>query len=530
MPIPTGGAWPPPAPAPAYTRYRDWDAWYVGDPTLLADVYGRLSTAPSQRVRPGQLAGGVVGMLSRWMWGNPPRRDRRDDRIHVPVPADLAAAVAGLLFSEAPALTGSKTAQAAIEGIIDGGLHTVLRHAAEIGAVLGDVYLRPVIDKDIAPKRAIATAVPADAAIPVIRWGELVEVTFWSCLHEDRSTYVRLLEHHDVVRGAGRITYSLHEGTQQELGRAIPLTEHPDAAHLADLVDAEGSQATGLRELDVVRVPNAGPQRAWRKLGPLKYHGRSDLDGNEPLFDRIDRVWTGWMGDIHNARGRITVPSWMLESRGAGQGAEWDADREVYSAINAQPGDQAPTLTVTQFAIRHVEHKATIDALMEAAMRHAGLSSQTLGEEGDISMTATESQNRERQSFVTRGDRINTWAPRLAKYVELHMAVEQKHFAGPEPELPNVAFADSVSESPETVARTTQLLFAAEAISIETRVRRNNPDWDDTQVKEEVEKIRLDFGKSVEDPDTFTGAPPPGGQPDGDDDQADDAGEEEQPA
>lgn len=517
MPMPTGGAWPPPAHQPAYTSYRRWDAWYVGDPTGLVDVYGQESTAPSQRIRPGQLAGGVVGMLSRWMWGNAPRRDQRDTRLHVPAPADLAAASAGLLFSEPPALTAAgKDTQAAIEAIVDGGLNTVLRHGAEIGSVLGDVYLRPVIDRDVAPNRAISTAVPADAAIPVIRWGDLVEVTLWSTLHDDRSVVLRLLEHHDVVKGAGRITYSLHQGTQQDLGRAIPLTEHPDAAYLADLVDAGGAQATGLTQLDVVRIPNAGPQRAWRKLGPLKYHGRSDMDGNEPLFDRIDETWTGWMGDVRNARGRITVPSWMLESRGTGLGANWDADREVYSAITAQPNDQgSPQLTVTQFAIRHVEHKATIDALMEAAMRHAGLSSQTLGEEGDIAMTATESQARERQSFVTRGDRINTWAPKLADYVELHLAVEAIHFNGPAPERPSVAFADSVSESPEAHARTIQLLHAAEAISIETKVRMRSPDLDDIQVGKEVERIRIDFGHAVENPDTFTGSPPPGGQPPG---------------
>jgi len=494
VPIPTGGAWPPPAHQPAYDAYRAWDAWYVGDPAELVKVY---TSQPAARVRPSQYAGGVVGMLSRWLWGTPPRTDQRDSRLHVPVPADLAATSAGLLFAEPPTLTASPEAQGAVDELVERGLHTVLRHAAEIGSVLGDVYLRPVVDPEVSPTRAIVSAVPADAAIPVIRWGTLVEVTFWSVLEESAGTVVRLLEHHDVVRGAGRIVYALHEGTATELGRPIPLTEHEATAYLAELVDETGAQATGLDRLDVVRIPNAGPQRRWRQLPSLKYHGRSDYDGAEPLFDRIDEVWTSWMRDIRLARGRITVPDYMLQDLGPGKGAVWDADREVYSSVNAMPG-QGDGITVTQFAIRWQEHKATVDALMEAAMRHAGLSAQTLGEEGDVAMTATEAQARERQTFLSRGGRITTWAPALAQYIEMHLAVEQLRFGGPDPGRPAVEFGDSVTESPETVARTVQLLAAAEAVSIETRVRMVHPDWTDEQVIAEVARIRGDQPEQVE--------------------------------
>lgn len=506
MPLPTGGAWPPPAHAPAYTAYRDWDAWYVGTPTALTAAYRNRDTGP--RIRASQHAGGLVGLLSRWLWGTPPRADQRDTRLHVPVPADLAATSAGLLFAEPPTLTcASPEAQAAVDELVAQGLHTVLRHAAEIGSVLGDVYLRPVVDPEVSPTRAIVSAVPADAAIPVIRWGQLVEVTFWSVLENSGGTVVRLLEHHDVVNGAGRITYALYEGTDTDLGRVVPLTEHPASAYLASLVDETGAQATGLDRLDVVRVPNAGPNRLWRKDGSLKYLGRSDFDGNEPIFDRIDEVWTSWMRDIRIARGRITVPDYMLQDLGPGKGAVWDADREVYSSVNAMPG-QGDGITVTQFAIRWEEHKKTIDALMEAAMRHAGLSAQTLGEEGDVAVTATEVQARERRTFVSRGDRITVWSPALARYVELHLALERVRFGGPAEERPNVEFGDSVTESPETVARTVQLLAAAEAVSYETRVRMVHPEWDDQQVQAEVARIRAESGSQVEDPDTFTGGLP----------------------
>lgn len=525
MPIPTEGAWPPVEYAPAYTAYRDWDAWYDGTPDKLRAVYqwrdhtGQ-SLPPSQRARAGQYAGGIVGTISRWLWGNPPQAGTRDGRLHVPLAADLARTAADLIFSEPPDITSENAAvQARLEQLEEDGLHTVLLHAAEAASAFGDVYLRPVRDPDIYPDRAFLAAVHADGAIPVIRWGRLLEVTFWSVLVQDRDRVVRLLEHHEVVNGAGRIVHAVHEGTPDKLGRAVPLTEYAASAHLAGLVDADGAEPTGLDRLDVIRIPNTGPQRRWRTTAGLKYLGRSDFDGNEPLFDNIDETWTNWMRDVRLAKGRIIVPEYMLQSQGRGAGATFDADREVWAAVSAMP-DQNATITAQQFAIRWEEHKATAEALFEQALRHAGLSSQTLGEEGDVAATATEVQARERMSFTTRSNRIEgAWKPGLRDAVELLLEYERAWnlARAVDPERPNVEFGDSVSESPETVARTIQFLNAASAISIETSVRMVHPDWDDTQVREEVERIKDDQSAGV-DSEAALGAMA-GNQPPGDEDK-----------
>ncbi|MBG0560717.1 phage portal protein [Actinoplanes aureus] len=513
MPIPTGGAWPPPHLTPAYDAYRDWDAWYAGDPDGLRAVYsGRGPRGqvlpPSQRVRSGQYAGGLLGAVSRFLWGAPPPAGQRDGRLHVPLPADLAATSANLLFSELPKITHEdKAIQERIERLEEDGLTTLLLHAAEAASALGDVYLRPVVDEDVLPGRAFFATVHADGAIPLIRWGRLVEVTFWSTLLVDGDTHVRLLEHHEVVGGAGRIVYAVYEGTSTTLGRPVPLTEHADAAHLADLVDEESAQATELDRLDVVRVPNAGPQRRWRTSGPLKYFGRSDFDGNEQFFDALDETWTDWMRDIRLARGRIIVPAYMLQSHGPGRGASFDMEQEIFTQLEMMPGQQSgPAITANQFAIRWQEHQATADAIEKVAMRHAGLSAQTLGEDGgDVAMTATEAQARERQSFTTRGNRIGTWRPAIAELIELLLAVERARFrTGPEPDRPNVEFGDSVSESPETLARTLQLLEAAQAVSVDTKVRMLHPDWDDPQVREEVERIQ-NAGATATEPELTLG-------------------------
>ena len=526
MPIPTGGNWPPPEYAPAYAAYRDWDAWYEGSAERLRDVYrwrdaSGQSISPSERVRAGQRAGGVIGAVSRWLWGSPPPVGARDGRIHIPLPADLARTAADLIFSEPPALTSESTAvMERLEKLEEDGLHTTLLHAAEVASALGDVYLRPVRDPDIYPDRGFLAAVHADGALPVIRWGKLIEVTFWSTLVAERDKVVRLLEHHEVVNGAGRIVHAVHEGTPDKLGRPVPLTEYAASAHLADLVDADGAEPTGLDRLDVVRVPNTGPQRTWRTQPVLRYLGRSDYQGNEPLFDSIDDTWTSWMRDVRLARARLVVPDYMLESKGRGGGATFDADREVWTAINAMVPEGASLpqqISAHQFTIRHAEHKATADSLVEQALRHAGLSQQTLGgDDGVGAATATEVQARERMSFTTRGNRISgAWRPAIATAVELLLEYERAWglAAAVEPERPGVEFGDSVSEGPETVARTIQLLNAASAISIETAVRMRSPELDDDEVQAEVKRIKDDQGGGL-DPETVmaghAGNQPPG--------------------
>lgn len=491
MPIPTEGEWPPARFIPAYSAYRDWDAWYAGDPERLARVYG--NRRPPGLIRPATYSGGIVGRAARFLWGSPPASGR-DTRIHIPLASDLSATIGHLLFSEPPGIRfdeDSAAAQGRVEELMEDGLTQTLMHAAEAGSALGDVYLRPVLDPEVGP-RAFLAVHHADSAIPVFRWGRLVEVTFWSALEESGARVLRLLEHHDVVNGAGRITYALHEGTPDNLGRAVPLTEHPDAAHLVELLDSTGSQPTGLTRLDVVRVPNAGPQRLWRGIPALRYLGRSDHDGNESIYDALDDVWTSWMRDIRLARGRIIVPEYMLTSAGQGSGATWDAEREVYSALRASP-DDAAGITLSQFAIRHAEHSATADELVKIALRHAGLSGRTVGDtDYGAAVTATEVSSDERQTYITRGSRVQAWGAGVADAMQLLLELEYAHQlpGAVEPERPGVDFGDAVAEDREMLARVVSLLQAAGAISLETMISTAHPDWDEPQIKAEIKRIQ----------------------------------------
>jgi hypothetical protein len=518
MPMPADGPWPPTAYAPAYASYRDWDALYAGNPDRLREVYSRRGTtataSPEIRNRPSQYRGGIFGRLSRFLWGHPVPQEGRDTRLHVPVPADLSATAAKLLFGEpATFKTEGTPGKDKLEAMAEEGLHGFLYGAAEADSAFGDIYLRPVIDKELSPDAAIPTVVHADGAIPTLRWGRLVDVTFWSVVASDDTKVLRLFELHEK----GRNSYQLCEGTHDRRGSIVSLDRLPE--HLAYItlgLDAAGGYGTGLDRIDVIHIPNDEPQREWRTDAYLKYLGRSDYSGSEQFFDASDEVWTSWMRDIRLAKGRLFVPDVMLQDLGPGQGAAWDADREVYAALNALPDQMGSNpLTATQFAIRIEEHRGTLEALQEVVLRHAGISASTIGDPPEgAQMTATETNARERLSFMTGGRRQGIWKPKLAAYIELQTMVE-KHAQLPgavEPFRPTVEFSDSVSESPEVLARTAQLLRAANAASTETLVQMVNPGLEPDEVKNEVDRIQAEEGRKLENPE-FSGLGSRSGQP-----------------
>jgi hypothetical protein len=164
-----------------------------------------------------------------------------------------------------------------------------------------------------------------------------------------------------------------------------------------------------------------------------------------------------------------------------------------------RPGDSGQ-LEIVQFAIRVAEHRDTAADLVEQILRAAGYSAQTFGQAGDTAATATEVVAREGQSFKTRNRKIVYWRPALRDALDALLAVDKAVYrTAVTPEF-TIEFADAITEDPQTVAGTVNLLRAAEAASTETIVRRVNPEWTDEQVTAEVQRIHGESGRTVPDP------------------------------
>lgn len=520
MPLPPNGTpWPPVEMKAITPHLRAWDAWYSGDPVRLADHYGYLGPGVPGYPAPhaAQLRGGIIGGIARWFWGQPVRGQQLT-KLHIPIAADLCQAGADLLFAEPPTFSvdtngGTDSAtQDRLNEIGDDTLHGVLAEASEIGAALGGSFLRVSWDKEVVPDRPFLTAVHADAAWPEFRYGRLVAVTFWTRIKTEGRAIWRHVERHELDgQRNGIILHGLYVGSENDLGRAVPLDQQPATDPLAKLVTAGNVISTESPGLATQYVPNQRPQRRWRNDPVGSSLGRSVLDGVEHLMDALDETYSSWMRDIRLGKGRVFIAESMLRDHGPGQGATFDSDQEIFSPINMLQGRESTGMPIQaeQFAIRVQEHSDTSKNLLETILRTAGFSSQTFGMDSDSArasnLTATEVQSRERRSYLTRDRMMRLTSPPVAAIVEKLLAVDKAVFGtNVTPQLPTVHFADSVQESAITLAQTAAALKAAEAASTQTLVKLVHPDWPDDQVQTEVALIKAEQ-PAMPDPTTFTG-------------------------
>jgi A118 family predicted phage portal protein len=496
VPLPENNTpWPPPQYAEQLADMRIEDAWYSGDRKKLASVYGAPDNRRDENGRPWRF------------WERPRPLGQRDGRLHVPLAEDIAATSAALLYSEPPMLTfDSAETQDRWETIAaEGGLHNVLREAAEVTSALGGSVLRATWNLDLAP-RPLVTAAHADGALPKFSYGILTSVTLWREVQNDGAIVVRHLERHEP----GRVLHGLYQGTPGNLGTRIPLSEAPELAPIAESLDKDGpgdTITTGIKGLTAVYVPNIRPNRKYR--GSML--GRSDWqsDGVRDHFMSLDQTYTSWMRDLRLAKSRIIAPGGFLTNIGPGEGAFFDDDREVWHGINASP-TSGEGLTLNQFAIRVTEHEQTWNALTRQAVQACGYSAQSFGLGDSTAVTATEVVARERKSMITRDQKAGYQKPALADLAYAVLELDRAlGLSRVEPQRPQIEFGDSVSEDPKSVAESIELLARAQAVSTETKVRLRWPDWDDTAVREETERILKETGQLVADP-VMTGAEGPG--------------------
>lgn len=526
MPLPDDGSsldWPPPELNGIRPKMAEWSAWYSGDNEQLEDIYrgqaGALyTTAPA---RPSQYAGGIVGAVARMFWGTPTADGEQRKKIHVPVASDICTASADLLFSELPELkppagTGAVKAMERLEYVLERNKWgQQLNTHAEVSAGLGGAYLRVLVDTSVDDTAPIITVVHADAAVPEFAYGRLQAVTFWHQLYSDANTVIRHLERHE----RGLVEHGLYFGTKSKLGRRKPLTERRETAGLT--VNQDSVIETGYPDgLTAEYIPNILPSRRWRNDPVGAHFGRADYDGVEQTMDAVDETYTSWMRDIRLGKGRVIVPSYMLEQNGPGNASLFNVEREVYTGLNIPPaGDLGATagMTVQQFAIRTEEHANTVRGLLSAVFRGAGYSSQTFGLVDEAAATATEVTARERRSYATREKKSRYYSDGLASFLEAVTAVDREYFkSGVEPWRPAVEFSPGAQPTAAEMATVVQMLTAAEALSTDTKVRMVHPDWDDDQVQAEVEKIMderptvPDMGALPDDgPDEPDPNPPP---------------------
>jgi hypothetical protein len=515
--------WPPASETGRYGRMAVNSTWYGGDPAALGSLY-----EPSKQGE--TFRHGLRYALSRvqaWFWGSTDPA-QPDDKVHLPVPQDIATLSSEVLFGEevawevqpdptwVPDAEGNysqaqqaliEQTQARLDWLLDRmDFGSTLLAAAETASPLGSVALRIGWDKTAGLTHPVISRVDADHVVAEYEWGILRAVTFWHVVQAEHEQWTYHLERHEP----GRILHGLYRGTRGNLGLQIPLTEHPSTAPYAALVDADGAIGLdGIEDLLATSVPNMLPDALDRG----NESGRPDFTpGVLTLFDSIDRTMTSLMRDIADGRSRIVVADYMLDSRGAGKGVEFDTDRHIYSTLQMEPGEKGDApITQVQFKIRVDEHLKALDTFIRKAIEACGYNVDAdTGEQGADAMTATEYSGRAKKTARTRDKKLRYWR-RVERLIETLLRVDAKFFASGITPLPvRMIVPDMMQPTLLELANTAKALREAKAASTQIIVELVHPDWTDDMVGKEVARILDEEGAA--DPATL-GMPGDPGEP-----------------
>lgn len=508
----SGTAWPPKELADIRAKYREYSSWYSNDTGSLGEIYAK-----------GVNRRGVLARIRTWFLGAKEDAQAENNTLHVSLAQEICRTAANLLYSEpvtatvVPATEGADvtTAQDRLDLIAGPEFEQLAISAAEISAALGGVYKRVTWDPENV-EHVFITKVDADMAWPEFRWGNLVAVTFWRTVQADNNTIWRHLERHELDNtGVGVIIHGLYRGTPDNLGQPLPFADHPETAWLASpsvastLIDGN-TISTRTPGLAVVYAPNIAPSALWRNDPVGANLGRSDLEGIEQKLDALDELYSAWLRDVRLGKGRLIVGESMLRDLGAGMGAGFDLDKSIFTPVKAAPssaGSEKMAIENVQFDIRTDDFLAAIDHFRRIILAAAGYSPATFGLTDDgAAMTATEVAARQSLSFTTRKRKILGVKPADEKILTKALAVDAWVFPGKgaQPLRVAVEFPDGVQDDPKAVAEANQLDYNSQSASVEERVRKRNPDWDDVKVGEEVARIREDFNLgALADPGTF---------------------------
>lgn len=478
--------WPPEKWAPVTSMVGDAALWWEGDTKSLDSHYGGAAT-----FRPSQFAGGVVGAVSRFFWGQPTPQGQSNRKMHLPIAADIAATSASLLFDTPPTFTvDNEQAQVYLDEMLnDDRFPADLLVMAESCAALGGVYGRIMWDTEVSANPWI-DFVDADSAYPEFSYGKLTAITFHEELPKlDEKHVWRLLSRYTK----GRIEYSLYEGRANNLGEPRPLANHPATEALSNVVDSQSGVDSHTAGIAAVYIPNARPIVGFRGDGQLRNIGRPDISPDLfPLFDMLDETWTDMRREMRLGKQRAVVPEYWLDSQGFGKGQQFDHDREFYDAVASTP-TEGQGVQFYSPELRFEYYLNLADKIVLEILRRANYSPATFGLAGTNSSgqkTAREIESEYQSSIQTWKSKSRYMRAGLSELsnslLEVHAWL---HNLTPPKERVKVDMTAPVQETMLDKASTIQALDAARAISTQQKIDMLHHEWDEQDKQAEVNRI-----------------------------------------
>ncbi len=404
-------------------------------------------------------------------------------RIYTPaaVAREICNFSAEMLFSAPPTITFEDD-EKLLENLQDAnGLDSALTAIAAMIATQGRGGLRIINDENVADVPLI-THVHEDEVIWDERHGRFVvggaviierQPTTQGGLSAD---VYRLVEEH--IRGG--VSRRLYKGTSSMLGSVVNMDTLDEFAGLPE------EEETGLDVPTLIRWDNVSG-------------GYSDLAGAEALLDRIDADYSYGAEKSEKSRPISFAPASMFDDSGR---VDLSGIIPIKQANYRELGedDISKNYGTIQPDFQSAETIAWIDFLVDSALMFMGYSKASYGrDEGGSADSGKALRLRQARTLLKKAGKDRMAAEAITNALAVAMAWHDNGTDVADYRV-EMTLGDGLPRDSIEEAQEAGMWQAAEAISLEEKIRMRRPEWDEDAVDEEVQRIK---GEQPEQPNAL---------------------------
>ena len=269
----------------------------------------------------------------------------------------------------------------------------------------------------------------------------------------------------------------------------------------------------GLKGMLAFEKPNRTPSLEF----PESNYGASDYEGAVDLFDALDEVLSGNVGEVRTNKTKRYVPLTLIPRDENGKALPFDEFADCYVNIEGDADQNAKNEIITS----KVDDKTASfmekwKALLSEICNKAKISPFALGITWleAVNPSAESQQERNKITLDMRNGKLKLWKPLIEELILRILQLNswiRAHNDLPDDGLPDlditwenasvqVEFGEYLEPSLEARLTMYGAAKAARVVSTEECVKQLHPDWTVKMVAEEVNRIRFEEGMSADNP------------------------------
>ena len=342
--------------------------------------------------------------------------------------------------------------------------------------------------------------------------------------YEHKTDKYRLDETYSTnEKGEATINYALYKlGTKEERVSLFAIPETQDLYEQQQKNEIDENGTITFKELYgmlAFEKPNKLPCREFPHSG----YGASDFEGAVDSFDALDETYSAIFNEIRDNRTFRYYKSSML-NRDPETGKVLPDDGYTKNFLKDDTDDDQSQgankkRDVDTIPDKTDEHEKKFLKALVTAINNAGLSPFALGITGleSINSSSDSQQERNKVTLETRSAKLNRYKVFLPKMVKQIIVFSEwliKHAKFKIPELDglnvesdkfdiSVNFGDYIADTDKQRVEVWGSAKTSGVCSDETAVRKIHPDWTESDIQNEVNRIRFENGMSTDNPNNL---------------------------